>query len=188
MSIFFRKDDLVNKEELGEKLWELERYVARYLRTFGLKDDVLEDAVQETLMNGWIHIEQLRDVSRMKWWVRSIARNVGLKYAKKINQKRIREFSLEETLDKEVYEEDGEVLCKELWTHMENMELEQADKLLSCLNEREKNVVLLHYAFLHPFEEVAQILGITCANARKISSRAIEKMREYAAKEDGCGK
>ena len=188
MSKFFRKDDLVTKAELGEKLWELEKYVSKYLRTFGLKDGILEDAVQETLMNGWIHIEQLRDVSRMKWWVRSIAKNVGLKYVKKLNQKRIREFSLEETMDKAVSEEDGEVLCKELWTHMENMELEQVDKLLSCLNEREKNVVLLHYAYLHPFEEVAQILGITCVNARKISSRAIEKMREYAAKEDGCGK
>ena len=107
MSNFFRKDDLVTKVELGEKLWELEGYVSKYLRTFGLKDGILEDAVQETLMNGWMHIEQLRDVSRMKWWVRSIAKNVGLKYAKKINQKRIREFSLEETMDKAVSEEDG---------------------------------------------------------------------------------
>ena len=89
MSNFFRKDDLVTKVELGEKLWELEGYVSKYLRTFGLKDGILEDAVQETLMNGWMHIEQLRDVSRMKWWVRSIAKNVGLKKTKKINQKRI---------------------------------------------------------------------------------------------------
>ena len=89
MSKFFRKDDLVTKAELGEKLWELERYVSKYLRTFGLKDGILEDAVQETLMNGWMHIEQLRDVSRMKWWVRSIAKNVGLKYAKKINAQNV---------------------------------------------------------------------------------------------------
>ena len=56
MSNFFRKDDLVTKVELGEKLWELEGYVSKYLRTFGLKDGILEDAVQETLMNGWMHL------------------------------------------------------------------------------------------------------------------------------------
>ena len=49
MSNFFRKDDLVTKVELGEKLWELEGYVSKYLRTFGLKDGILEDAVQEAL-------------------------------------------------------------------------------------------------------------------------------------------
>ena len=68
------------------------------------------------------------------------------------------------------------------------MELERLDRLLNCLNEWEKNIVLLYYVFQHPFTEVAKIVGESYANTRKISSRAIEKMRKYAAKEDGHGK
>lgn len=188
MSKFFRNDDLANEAELEEKLWEQKEYVTHYLRTFNLKDGILEDAVQETMMNGWMHVDQLRDVSRIKWWVRSIAKNVGLKYINKINHKNNCEVSFEDTMDNIASEVDGAKLCGELWLHMENMELEQVDKLLNCLKEREKNVVLLHYAFEHPFEEVAQIMGITPVNARKISSRAVEKMREFAAKEYSCGK
>ena len=188
MSKIIRKDDLISKAEFEETLWELGEYVSRYLRTFGLRDGILEDAVQETMMNAWIHMDQLRDGNRIKWWVRSIAKNVGFKYIKKINQKQSREVPLEATVGGIACEEDEESLCKELCICMENMELERVGELICCLTEREKNVILLHYAFMHPFDEVAKIVGETYANTRKISSRVINKMREYAAKEDTRGK
>ena len=183
MSRIIGKDDLVYKAEFEEKLWELGGYVSHYLRTFGLKDGILEDAVQETMINAWVHMDQLRDESRIKWWVRSIAKNVGLKYLRKINQKRSRELSLEAVMGSAACEEDEERLAKKLYGCMENMELEYVGQLLCCLTEREKNVILLHYAFMHPLDEVARIVGETYVNTRKISSRAIKKMREYAAKE-----
>lgn len=188
MSRIFREDDSAYKAEFEEKLWELGGYVSRYLRTFGLRDGILEDAVQETMINAWVHMDQLRDESRIKWWVRSIARNVGIKYLKKINQKQSREVPLEAAMGSLVCEEDEESLCKELCICMENMELERVGELICCLTEREKNVILLHYAFMHPLDEVAKIVGETYVNTRKISSRAIKKMREYAAREDNRGK
>lgn len=182
-----RKDDLADKEELEERLWELKGYVTRYLRTFGIKESFLDDAVQETMMNAWMHMDQLRDVNLMKGWVRTIAKNTGFKYIKKLRQRQNHEVSWENALNSIAAEEDEESLRRELWTYMENMELERVDKLISCLNEKEKNIVLLHYAFRHPLTEVAKIAGESYANTRKISSRAIEKMRKYAAKEDGRG-
>lgn len=61
---------------------------------------------------------------------------------------------------------------------------ERIKELLSCLGKKEKNVILLQYVFGHSLKEVAKIIGESYANTRKISSRAIAKMREYAAKED----
>ena len=188
MSIIFRKDDLANKAELEERLWELQGYVTRYLRTFDLGEGLLDDAVQETMINAWMHIDQLRDVSRMKWWVRSIAMNVGLKYVKKINQKLSREVSLEMRLENIASEEEEALLCQALSDYVEKVDLGRIKKLLSCLSKREKNVVMLQYAFQHSLKEVAKIIGESYANTRKISSRSIAKMREYAAKEDSRGK
>ena len=188
MSRIFGEDDFAVKEELEEKLWELKGYVTRYLRALGIKDDILDDVVQETMVDAWMHMNQLRDVSLMKSWVRTIAKNTGFRYTKKIRRKQMWEFSLEAASESAAFKENEVGLCDELWRHVENMELERLDRLLNCLNEREKNIVLLYYVFQHPFTEVAKIVGESYANTRKISSRAIEKMRKYAAKEDGHGK
>ena len=188
MSRIFGEDDFAVKEELEEKLWGLKGYVTRYLRALGIKDDILDDVVQETMVDAWMHMNQLRDVSLMKSWVLTIAKNTGFRYIKKIQRKQMLEFSLEAASESAAFKENEEGLCDELWRHVENMELERLDRLLNCLNEREKNIVLLYYVFQHPFTEVAKIVGESYANTRKISSRAIAKMREYAAKEDGHGK
>lgn len=183
-----KKDDIPAKAELEEKLWTLQGYVARYLRTFGIGDSVLEDALQETMINAWMHIDQLRDVNLIKGWVRSIARNVGLKYAKKIKYRLSREISLDTALENLVSEEDEEELCQALCVYVEKADTDRIYELTACLSEREKNVILLQYVFQHPLNEVAQIIGETYANTRTISSRAKRKMGEYAAKEDRRGK
>ena len=118
-----KKDDIPAKAELEEKLWTLQGYVARYLRTFGIGDSVLEDALQETMINAWMHIDQLRDVNLIKGWVRSIARNVGFKYAKKIKYRLSREISLDTALENLVSEEDEEELCQALCVYVEKAEM-----------------------------------------------------------------
>ena len=95
MSRIFGEDDFAVKEELEEKLWDLKGYVTRYLRALGIKDDILDDVVQETMVDAWMHMNQLRDVSLMKSWVRTIAKNTGFRYIKKIRRKQMWEFSLE---------------------------------------------------------------------------------------------
>lgn len=187
MSKKFGKDDLADKAELEQKLWELQGYVFRYLRTFGLEDGVVEDALQEAMMNAWMHIDQLRDVSLIKGWVRSIAKNVGLKYVKKVKQRQRQEISLETAMENIVSEEDETKLCQELCIYMDTIDTEYIEKLLCCLSQREKNVILLQYAFQHSLKEVAQIIGETYVNTRTISSRAKEKVRENAAKEERRG-
>ena len=92
MSRIFGEDDFAIKEELEEKLWELKGYVTRYLRALGIKDDILDDVVQETMVDAWMHMNQLRDVSLMKSWVRTIAKNTGFRYIKKSNVSRCGSF------------------------------------------------------------------------------------------------
>lgn len=188
MRNIFKRDDLENKAELEKKLWELQGYVTRYLRTFDLGEGLLDVAVQETMFNAWIHMDQLRDVSRMKWWVRSIAMKVGLKYVKKIKQKLSREVSLEMRLENVASEEEEAMLCQALSDYVNKVNLGRIEELLSCLSKKEKNVILLQHVFGHSLKEVAKILGETYDNTRKISSRAMAKMREYAAKEESRGK
>ena len=56
----------------------------------------------------------------------------------------------------------------------ENADLAAA---LSSLPERYREAVLLRYSDGYSFEEIAQLMGITEANARKITQRACKKLR-----------
>jgi RNA polymerase sigma factor (sigma-70 family) len=46
----------------------------------GMPPDMAEDAVQETMMEAWRHIEQLRDPQRFHAWLDGICRNVCRRY------------------------------------------------------------------------------------------------------------
>ena len=182
------KDRLTDRQKLEEELWSLQQEIWLYLRAFDIPLSAVDDAVQETMLRAWKNIGQLRDVQSLKWWVLKIASNVGKTYVKKEKHRRLREFSLDERVEQISVDDEGEVPDEALCIAMENTELEIISELLGRLNDRESQVIVLQHINGVPLAEVAKLIDETYANTRTLSSRAMRKLKKYAAEEKKGGK
>ena len=188
MSSSLNKDGLKDKERLEDELLSLQKEIWLYLRAFDIPLSTVDDAVQETMLRAWKNIGQLRDVQSLKWWVLKIASNVGKTYVKKEKHRRLREFSLDERVEQISVDDEGEVPDEALCIAMENTELEIISELLGRLNDRESQVIVLQHINGVPLAEVAKLIDETYANTRTLSSRAMRKLKKYAAEEKKGGK
>lgn len=188
MSSSLNKDRLTDRQKLEEELWSLQQEIWLYLRAFDIPLSAVDDAVQETMLRAWKNIGQLRDVRSLKWWVLKIASNVGKAYAKKEKHRRLREFSLDERVEQISADDKGEVPDEALCIAMENTELEMISELLGRLNDKERQVIVLQHINGVPLAEVAKLVDETYANTRTLSSRAMRKLKKYAAEEKKGGK
>ena len=148
----------------------------------------VDDAVQETMIRAWKNIGQLRDAQSMKWWVLKIASNIGKAYVKKEKYRKIREISLDERVEQIPDGDEAEMTDEALCLAMENTDLEKISELLDRLSDKERQVIVLRYIHELPLAEVAKLVGETYANTRTIASRAMRKLKKYAAEEKKGGK
>lgn len=188
MSSSLNKDGLKDKERLEDELLSLQKEIWLYLRAFEMPLSTVDDAVQETMIRAWKNIGQLRDAQSMKWWVLKIASNVGKAYVKKEKYRKIREISLDERVEQIPDGDEAEMTDEALCLAMENTDLEKISELLDRLSDKERQVIVLRYIHELPLTEVAKLVGETYANTRTIASRAMNKLKKYAAEEKKGGK
>lgn len=188
MSNSINKDKLTDKEKLEEELWDLQQDIWFYLRAFDIPISSVDDAVQETMLKAWKNISQLRDVERLKWWVLKIASNVGKAYIKKESHRRIKEISLDERMEQISVDDGSEMSDEALCLAMENTDTGIISDLLGRLNDKERQVIVLRYIDQMPLTEVAELVKETYVNTRTMASRAIRKLKQYAAEEKKGGK
>lgn len=188
MSSSLNKDGLKDKERLEDELLSLQKEIWLYLRAFEMPLSTVDDAVQETMIRAWKNIGQLRDAQSMKWWVLKIASNVGKAYVKKEKYRKIREISLDERVEQIPDGDEAEMTDEALCLVMENTDLEKISVLLDRLSDKERQVIVLRYIHELPLTEVAKLVGETYANTRTIASRAMNKLKKYAAEEKKGGK
>lgn len=100
-------------------------------------------------------------------WLFTLCRNAMLDSLRKQKVRGKREVSLEETTARD---DSGS-----LWN--EEQQPAALRSYLDSLSEREREVLSLHLEGGYSFQEVGARLRITPANARKLSSRAIQKLK-----------
>lgn len=188
MSSSLNKDGLKDKERLEDELLSLQKEIWLYLRAFEMPLSTVDDAVQETMIRAWKNIGQLRDAQSMKWWVLKIASNIGKAYVKKEKYRKIREISLDERVEQIPDGDEAEMTDEALCLAMENTDLEKISELLDRLSDKERQVIVLRYIHELLLTEVAKLVGETYANTRTIASRAMRKLKKYAAEEKKGGK
>ena len=140
------------------------------------------------MLKAWKNISQLRDVERLKWWVLKIASNVGKAYIKKESHRRIKEISLDERMEQISVDDGSEMSDEALCLAMENTDTGIISDLLGRLNDKERQVIVLRYIDQMPLTEVAELVKETYVNTRTMASRAIRKLKQYAAEEKKGGK
>ncbi|MBO4524911.1 MAG: sigma-70 family RNA polymerase sigma factor [Ruminococcus sp.] len=154
-------------------------YVARDI----LNDDAAaEDAVQEAFVR---IIEKINKISEAKCHKTKrlcviIVKRIAIDMLRK---RAVREKDVAPDLLGEEFADDTATLALE--EVEERYDLKQA---IAKLPERYREVLLLRYRDEYSFAEMAQILGISEDNARKLISRACAKLRVTLTREEGRDK
>ena len=121
--------------------------------------DTAEDVVQDTYLTARARISQLRDPGAIEAWLARICVHRSFRI-------RRRGKRLQELLD---------VLPLPRFTPPSAGRLE-LQELVEQLPPRDRAVVVLQHGYGYSLDEVAQLVGVTHANARKISSRTRAKL------------
>ena len=167
---------LIDTEEDRSKMGLIYKLYHNYMYSVaaGLlnNSDDTEDAVQEAFirvigfLDGIIEPKCLKTKHLCVIIVKRIALDM-------LRRRRVREKDMDPYLIDELYESD--TASEMLEAVEEHSDLAAAMK---ALPDRYRDAVLLRYSDEYSFEEIARILNITEANARKLVQRAVNKLRD----------
>ena len=126
----------------------------------------VQDAIQNTLMIAYEHLDDLRFKDKFKPWILRILKNECYKIVKK------REYSL----DEETITEESKGLSNEMkmtiWDYV------------NSLDEIYRNVIILYYYEGLSIKDIASTLDISSDNVKKRMSRARMFLKKYMEKGD----
>ena len=135
-----------------------------------------EEVVQETYLKIWKEAASYESDGKPMAWVFTIARNYCYMSLRK--RQRLSEESFEELQEQEGKEEPGE-LCQELELAPERQTLLDA---LMQLNEKERQIVLLHKVSGMKHREIAEMFQMPISTVLSVYHRAMKKLWERIEK------
>ncbi|MHC4843498.1 MAG: RNA polymerase sigma factor [Planctomycetota bacterium] len=140
-----------------------------YMRRLGYSIAVSEDLTQETFLQIWQHVGQLRSSRALKSWIYKVASNVSRLYLRKHKGKNT--ASIEEIV-LPIDANDEEDLA-EL-----NEQLNQLKKAVIELPIKFKEVIILHYLQGLNIRESAQVLGLREGTFKSRLNRGLTKLKK----------
>ena len=163
------------REENREILIRQYEEIRKYLEIFPLREDELEEILQETMITVWRKISDLRDDTKIDQWARSIAKNKLKKLYKRKNR------DLERNLSYDRYEgmlsESRPSLPEELIYHeMEGISNSGIFQLVMELGKPANTILILHYVYRENFTEIADTLKMNPNTVRSIAVRSRAKL------------
>jgi RNA polymerase sigma factor (sigma-70 family) len=129
--------------------------------------DIAEDLAQETLLEAWRHIHELRDPHRRAQWLSGIARNVCLRWARQrgrdLTHQAFARLDQDTTL---APLEDRLADDFDLEVELEHKELvELLDQALALLPAETRIILVKRYVEESPIAEIAAQMGLNASAA-----------------------
>lgn len=142
-----------------------------FFRGMGEPKEIAEDLAQETFLEFWKSLSSFRGESSLKTWIFLLGRRVAWKQRKKRPRQ---EFSSE---TEEHHQTEGhEALQDELlWKQEQHSVLTQS---MQTLDERFKEVLLLHYMEELTIKEVALVLDLKEGTVKSRIHRGIHHLKK----------
>ena len=138
------------------------------MRRLGHNRQVSEDLTQESFLNAWHHIGQLRDGKALRGWLYRIAGNVSRLYWRRHRKViSIEEF---EVSDSGTTEPD---------TVGYREQLEQLENAIARLPIKLREAIVLHYLQNLTIAEAAEAADIRQGTFKSRLSRALKVLREH---------
>ena len=138
-----------------------------YMRRLGHDRQISEDLTQESFLNAWRHINQLRDGNALNGWLYRIASNTSKLYWRRHREKSGIVEDIEVPDHNNTYEEIG---------HHE--ELEFVKKAVARLPMKLRQTIVLHYMQQLTIAEAAEAVGIREGTFKSRLNRALKLLRK----------
>ncbi len=173
-----RQDSLAARLRAGERAAAAEFVDAYYeqiylfMRRLGHGHQVSEELTQESFLNAWQHIGQLRQDRALKSWLYRIAGNVSRLY-----WRRHRDTGSIEAID---LPEGGEVDCSKI-EHFE--ELGRLQNAVVHLSMKLREAIVLHYMQQLTISEAAEAAGVREGTFKSRLNRALKSLRKQIISE-----
>jgi RNA polymerase sigma-70 factor (ECF subfamily) len=151
----------------------LRRPLVRYLWTFVRNQTTAEDLLQETFLQLHRARRTYTPPRPVRPWIYAITRHVALMHLR--SAKRRKELLPDEDLPEVPVPPEMDQLADRV----------TIQRLLGTLPRAAQEVLILHHLLGLSFEEVGKIMGIAAGTAKVRAHRALKKIRERLAQEDG---
>ncbi len=147
--------------------------------------DMAEDLAQETLLEAWRHIEELRDQEKFLAWLSGIARNVCLRWLRKQGRQAAHLVEMYPHAEAQFTGiEDWLADDIDLEVELERKELiELLDRAMALLPPETRTVLIERYVQESPLTEVAAKLGINTSAAAMRLQRGKIALRRVLSRE-----
>jgi len=167
-----RAGDRAAAAQLVEMYYE---QIYLFMRRLGHDQQVSEDLTQESFLNAWYHIGQLRNGRALNSWLYRIAVNVSRLYWRKHRGKEEKQitFDLREDAPSEL-EKAGE-----------REQLQQLQNAVSALPFKLRQAVILHYMQHLTIAEAAEAAGIREGTFKSRLNRALRILRKTLRQNSG---
>lgn len=147
-----------------------------FMRRLGHSCQVSEDLTQESFIQAWQHIGQLRSGKALNSWLYRIASNVSKKHIRRYRNKKL--YSMEET-DLPGNTEDGYDKARrseQVW---------QLKSAVAKLPLKLRQAVVLHYMQQLTIAQAADAVEVTEGTFKSRINRALKALRKQISSEDG---
>lgn len=158
-----------------------ERPLYAYLRRLLPSDEVAVEIAQEAFFRAWSHFTQIQHYDRPEAWLYRVATNLAISALRRhqptpLSQLLGRRGSTRDDCG-EPDETMDALLVAPLDVEGQTAERDAISRVLRQLSERERAALLLRAVQGFSYEEVAEALGVSVANARQILSRGRQRFR-----------
>jgi RNA polymerase sigma-70 factor (ECF subfamily) len=140
-----------------------------FMRRLGHDRQVSEDLTQESFLNAWHHIGQLRDGKALNGWLYRIAGNVSRLYWRRHKHKKMAAL---ENVDISDSTNTGHDIVEH------NEQLEQLKNAVARLPVKLRQTVVLHYMQQLTIAEAADAAGIRDGTFKSRLNRALTTLRK----------
>ena len=172
-----RLDSLVRRLRAGDHTAAAElvdiyyKQIYLFMRRLGHDRQVSEDLTQESFLNAWHHIGQLRDGKALNGWLYRIAGNVSKLYWRRHKHKKTAALESIDISDSTKAGPD---------TVEHNEQLEQLKNAVARLPIKLRQTVVLHYMQQLTIAEAADAAGIREGTFKSRLNRALTTLRKQA--------
>jgi len=140
-----------------------------FMRRLGHDRQISEDLTQESFLNAWHHIGQLRDGKALNGWLYRIAGNVSKLYWRKHKNKEVAGIEIIDMPDNKDQE------CDKVG-HFE--QLEQLKNAVAQLPSKLRQTIVLHYMQELSIAEAAEAADIREGTFKSRLNRALKALRK----------
>jgi RNA polymerase sigma-70 factor (ECF subfamily) len=166
-----------SKKHFEEQISIIYRDLYKFIYSIIKNQNLAEDILQQTLMKAYEKFDTIKDITKFKSWIFTIAKNESLSWIRKYNREIPSEDTYLELLGG--YSEDipEELLIKHEIT-------EQVKESIKILNLVDQEIMYLRYYYDLNFREIALILNLNENTVKTKHKRAKKKIYAYLVCDD----